>query len=125
MENKIGRPTKYSKDFPQKVEKYIQEKLEKDKLPTIEELSYRLGVNDDSVNEYSKKYPKFETCINGLKQVQSHMLQEKALLGEWKNTMAIFILKNNHKWTNKSDLKIHTTTANDLIALLRKEKDVL
>jgi len=105
MKNKIvkhagGRPTKYIPDtiFPL-IEEYVsgcgKEQME---LPTVEGLALKLGVDNDTVVEWGKKYPEFSVTIKNILMKQKLQLMNDGMYGgkEVNQAMAIFLLKVNH-----------------------------
>lgn len=97
--NPVGRPTKYDPSFIQTAKEYIAScGREQTELPTIEGLAVKLDVDDDQINEWSKKYPDFHATIKALKHKQKNQLINDGLYGgkDINATMAIFLLKVNH-----------------------------
>lgn len=95
-----GRPTKYVPEviFPL-IEEYIQScGKEQMELPTIEGLSLKLGVNDDTIVEWGKIYPEFSATIKKILAKQKVQLMNDGMYGgkEVNPAMAIFLLKVNH-----------------------------
>ena len=94
-----GRPTKYTKDFIQKVGEYLNTTgREQTELPTIEGFAQYIGVNRDSIYEWAKHDLEFSDTIKGLEERQKNQLINDGLYGgkEVNSTMAIFLLKVNH-----------------------------
>ena len=95
----MARPTKYSPTYIKICEDYIKScGREATELPTVEGLSLLLHVDDDQINEWSKKYPEFHAAIKALKDKQKNQLINDGMYGgkEVNSTMAIFLLKVNH-----------------------------
>lgn len=105
MENKItkkseGRPTKYIPEiiYP-KVNEYLDScSREQAELPTVEGLALKLGVNADTVYEWSKKYPEFSENLKKIAEKQKNQLINDGMYGgkEVNASMAIFLLKAIH-----------------------------
>jgi len=98
--NKIGRPTKYIPEiiYP-KIEEYISGcGKEQTELPTIEGLALYIGVNPDTLFEWSKLYPDFSEAIKKILAKQKTQLMNDGMYGgkEVNAAMAIFLLKVNH-----------------------------
>jgi len=91
---------------------------EQTSLPTVEGYSLWLGVDDDQINEWTKRYPEFHAAIKRLKALQKNQLMEDGLYGgkEVNSTMAIFLLKVNHAMVETSHTDI--TTAGKPLPLL-------
>jgi hypothetical protein len=104
-----GRPTKY---LPQiilpKVEEYLKScGTEQMQLPTIEGLSLKLDVNDDTIVEWGKKYPEFSVTIKKILAKQKTQLMNDGMYGgkEVNPAMAIFLLKVNHGMNTPTTLQ--------------------
>lgn len=102
--NLKGRPSAYNPDVHIPVVAfYAQEGL------TLEQIAQRLGVNKDTLNEWSKRYPEFSVALKTTKEeadskvVQS--LYKKALGGD--TVAMIFWLKNRQpaQWREQQEVK--------------------
>lgn len=94
-----GRPTKYSPAVFGQIEEYLQScGREQTSLPTIEGLALHMGVNTDTINEWSKQYPEFSATLKKLVNKQKQQLIDDGMYGgkEVNAAMAIFLLKANH-----------------------------
>lgn len=94
-----GRPTKYEPSMVVKAQEYLDScSREATELPTIEGLALLLGVDDERIGEYAKKYPEFHATIKDLKFKQKQQLMNDGMYGgkEVNSAMAIFLLKANH-----------------------------
>lgn len=90
---------KYPENIVELVEAYIAEcGNEQMRLPTVEELALRLNVNDDTLNDWSKKHEDFAKVFNRLKMYQKVQLINGGMYGgkEINASMFIFLLKANH-----------------------------
>lgn len=92
-----GRPTKYSEEILAKAQAYLQECLDiVNSFPSVEGLSIRLGITDETVNEWTKEKPEFSAAVKVIKLLQKERLQSQGLHNRVNATMAIFLLKANH-----------------------------
>lgn len=68
-------------------------------LPTMEGLSSKLEVDDDTLVEWAKQNTEFSATIKELKSKQKNQLVNDGLYGgkEVNQAMAIFLLKANHE----------------------------
>jgi len=101
MDNKRGAPLKYpdENELVRKANEYLSTTgRSQTSLPTIEGLALYLDLDDDNVNEYSKRYTQFHATIKRLKSKQKNQLIDDGLYGgkEINAGMAIFLLKANH-----------------------------
>ena len=90
---------KYKPELVNEVDEYLQScGREQTKLPTVEGFALLLGVNDDTLVEWAKKYPEFAPAMIKLKMSQKLQLMDDGLYGgkEINQAMAIFLLKANH-----------------------------
>lgn len=92
----MGRPSKYNKKTLKLAENYYKTCEKNDKIPFIQELSQVLGVNDDTINEWSKAKTDFSATIGRIKNLQELMLLQGGLEGKLNAKIAIFLLKTNH-----------------------------
>lgn len=118
-----GRPTKYKEEFCQEVDvyleankdyyvsrlkgKWVEEQL-KVKLPSVEDFSYYLDVNESTLYERKKKYPSFSKALGKIMHEQKKRLMEMSLSWEYNSTIAKLILSANH-WmseTQKTEVKL-------------------
>lgn len=107
-----GRPTKYSDDMIEKAEQYLSKCKDAYKLPTVEELAYELGVNDDTIVVWASQrvldekgnetkdllHPEFSATYKRLMNMQKYKLMNDGTYGgkSVNSSMAIFLLKANH-----------------------------
>ena len=92
-------PYKYYDGIEKEAEKYLSMcSREQTEVPTVEGLALKLGVDDDTLVRWSKKYDKFKKVMTKLKMKQKTQLINDGLYGgkEVNQAMAIFLLKANH-----------------------------
>ena len=107
--NKEGRPTKYTPQTPQLVDKYLESIENSPKhLPKIYSLAIFLGVNTDTIHEWEKKYPEFSVSLSRLKDRQAQKLVDDGIYGNTNPTIVKLMLMNNHGMKERND-----TTSND------------
>ena len=96
----VGRPTKYTPDFIEEIDNYLQTMVgrEQTKLPTRYSFAQYIGVNDDTLDDWAAKYPDFLRAIKKIERAQKEQLMDDGLYGgkEVNPAMAIFLLKVNH-----------------------------
>lgn len=121
--NKMGRPTKYRKEFcdmmieffsidptyeqevtytNKKGETWSKMEEKANALPTFERFAHSIGVEDKTLENWSKakkedgslKYPDFFRSYMHAKQLQRDILVQNALLGRYNPAYAIFLSKN-------------------------------
>jgi len=114
----IGRPTKY---IPEvifgKVENYFKMcGREQTELPTVEGFADYLGVNDDTIVEWGKKYPAFSATIKKVMSKQKQQLMNDGMYGgkEVNPGMAIFLLKVNHKMNERPSSLTQVNVGGDM-----------
>lgn len=111
-----GRPTKYRPELVDELGKYLETTgREQMSLPTIQGFSLWLEVNDDTLNEWSKKYPMFSATLEKLKKLQAKQLIDDGIYGgkEVNSTIVKLLLQNNHGMKERSD---QTTNDKDMPA---------
>lgn len=105
LAKKVGRPTKYKPEVFDQIEEYLSMAgREQTSLPSIEGLALHIGVNTDTINEWSKRYPKFSVAIKKIAARQKKQLMDDGMYGgkEVNAAMAIFLLKVNHGMQEKT-----------------------
>jgi len=128
--NKGGRPTKYTDDMPDKIIKFFDWEpfVMKGKdnrptacvLPTLAGFARSIGVNKDTLHEWSKesnkeKYPGFSDAKKRIKAMQEDILITNGLMGLYDKSFAIFTAKNILRWSDRQEID-HTTKGKELPA---------
>lgn len=80
-------------------------------IPSIQGLSYYLGVHRDTIYAWAKEYGDFNEALDRLEAKQGNILINKGLSGEYNSTITRLMLSANHNMREKSDL---TTNDKDL-----------
>ena len=112
--SKMGRPTKYDSSMCDELDKYLETTgREQMSLPTIQGFSLWLDVDDDTLNEWSKKYPDFSATLKRLKKLQAKQLIDDGIYGgkEVNSTIVKLLLQNNHGMKERTD---QTTNDKDI-----------
>lgn len=104
-----GRPTKYDPKMILEIQEYLKGAIpENMKIPTIEGIALKLGVNRDTLYEWAKKYPEFSDTIEESRILQKQYLMEIGIFGgkEINATIVALLLKVNHDMveTTKTDI---------------------
>lgn len=104
---KVGPPFKYNgKSTCNRIDTYLK-KVPKGELPTLVGLAKFLGVVEDTIHDWKKTYPDFETACQKILDRQKEKLMQDGMYNKDANaTMAIFLLKNNHGMADKQE-QIH------------------
>src|SRR3990167_1705568 len=108
---KTGRPTKYKPEFVYELDKYLETTgKEQMSLPTIQGFALWLGVDSDTLNNWSKRHKKFFGALKILKELQAKQLIDDGIYGgkEVNSTIVKLLLQNNHGMKERTD-----TTTND------------
>jgi hypothetical protein len=96
---KTGRPTLYSPKIIDELNQYLTEAVpENMKIPTVEGIALRVGINKKTLYEWAKIYPEFSNALEELKMKQKECLQEIGIFGgkEINATIVALLLKVNH-----------------------------
>ena len=102
-----GRPTKYNPSFIQEVDKYLATKnKENTSLPTMQGFALWLGVDGDTLVEWSKKYKEFSAALKKLMLKQAEQLIDDGIYGgkEVNATIVKLLLQNNHGMKERQDV---------------------
>lgn len=99
---KGGRPPKYNavKQMQEKIDAYFSECVANDKPPTMAGLAYALDMSRQALCDYSHKDQFLDTVKKARQRVEIH-LEER--LDRPQPTGAIFNLKNNFGWKDKTE----------------------
>ena len=105
MANSIGRPSKYTPEIIDEINKYLIEAVpENMKIPTIEGIALRLGISRDTLYEWAKVHPEFSYTLERLKMVQKEALIQTGIFGgkEINQAIVALLLKVNHDMVETS-----------------------
>lgn len=94
-----GRPTKYKPEIIDEIGQYLIEAVpENQKIPTIEGLALRIGVNTETLYEWAKTRKEFSNALVKLRAKQKEALTEIGIFGgkEINATIVALLLKVNH-----------------------------
>jgi len=111
---KIGRPTKYTEDIPEKMINFFNRPLMKaqqvevpgrngvqmvtemvaNELPTIEGFCCELVISKDTLHQWIKKYPLLSDAYKFAKQAQKNHLIQNGLSGNYNSAFCKFIAIN-------------------------------
>jgi len=106
----FGRPTKYRPEYCD-LTKYLAHCEKKNYLPSKCGLSAYLGVDEDTLTSWGKKYPDFLGALKIVMVIEKRTLTDKGLLGLYNSTIAKLILSANHGLMERLD----TTTGGEKI----------
>lgn len=119
LDNKVGRPLKFktNEELEKAIAEYFEYCEKSSKPMTMSGLAVGLGVNRQTLLNYSKDEEFFGT-IKKAKAVCERYAEEYLFSGKHV-AGAIFNLKNNYSWKDKSESDINVTKTLDLVGLLR------
>ena len=124
----MGRPTKYDPLFINEVDKYLDECGKNQmKVPTKQEFAMRIGVDDDTLDNWANAKdengklinPDFFGALKKLMQSQAVQLINDGIYGgkEVNSTIIKLLLQNNHGMKERVD---NTTNDKDVPPVLVK-----
>jgi hypothetical protein len=104
-----GRPSEYTPEVIEQINEYMEEAIPQNmKIPTVEGIALKLGINRDTLYEWAKVHPEFSDTLSKLKMKQKEILQEIGIFGgkEINATIVALLLKVNHDMieTTKTDI---------------------
>jgi hypothetical protein len=131
---KVGRPTKYKKEYCQKIIEYfnvpaykevIEQKMsasgavedirviKPNDLRTLEGFAVHIcGVCMDTLKEWRDTHPEFSSAYKKAKDMQKNMIASHAMSGGYNASFAKFMLVNNHDMKDKSEVVSENTNHN-------------
>jgi hypothetical protein len=101
-----GQPMKFSNpvEFATLVDAYFKECADLRDIPTITGLAVYLDTDRKTLYNYRKRDKYFPTIKRALNRCEA-ALEARTLLGGLNPAMAIFSLKNNYGWVDKSEVE--------------------
>lgn len=96
-----GRPTKYKKEFPEKVREYIIKTNKKGNLPKRADLIKLFDAGEDAIRRWEKKYKEFRGVLSRLDKEQESVLLDKGLKNKWNSTIVKLVL-HNHGYSDRN-----------------------
>jgi hypothetical protein len=116
--------SKYKKEYISKVDEYLTTKKDefyqllktngeksttwenrvRVSLPSKEDFASFIGVDDDTLDNWGKKYPLFFGALIKITQEQKKRLVDNGLSGLYNSTIAKLILSSNHGMAEKTEL---------------------
>ena len=116
--SKVGRPKIFNdvKEVEEKINAYFNYCEEKEKPYTMSGLEYDLGINRQTLVNYSNQDQFFDTIKKARDRVQMQ-LEENALSNKANPTFTIFNLKNNFDWKDSNEVKtnVEITKVDELL----------
>lgn len=109
-----GRPTKYTPELCDELDKYLTTTgKEQTSLPTIQGFALWLGVDSDTLGNWGKEHVEFFGTLRKLKDLQAQQLIDDGIYGgkEVNATIVKLLLQNNHGMKERMDA---TTNDKDL-----------
>jgi hypothetical protein len=103
--SKAGRPTKYSKEIPEKAREYADTgyKEAEHTIPSIAGLARVLGVHKDTLYEWAKHNPKFSDALKEVSTSQELAALNGGVSGDFNPTITKLVL-HNHGYHDKAEL---------------------
>ena len=89
--------------------KEIAQKLVMQRFPTIIRFARMIWVNKTTIYERAKKHKDFSNALDECKNISEAILLENWLQWTYNPQFAIFLLKNNHWYKDKSEIDTTVT----------------
>ena len=96
-----GRPTKYTPDMPDRLEAYVRNCP--DELPSKTGFATLVGVHENTIGNWGKKYPEFLWALRRLHTLQHAQLINRGLEGSYDAALAKLMLCSNHGYGGRRD----------------------
>lgn len=123
MANAVGRPTKYTPDFIQKVDEYLAHCVDTERefhntrgvksdsfqrivdvnLPSIEGFAKYINVHNETLLDWGKKNKDFSVALDAIRREQHLRLIDGGLSGTYSPVITKLLLYN-HGYKEKSDV---------------------
>lgn len=129
MATRLGRPTKYLSKYCDEIVTFFEREpyrevevvhTNKDgskwstfedkpnDLPFLSDFAHSIGVNSDTLVEWSKVHAEFSVAYKKAKALQESMLATNGLRGLYAQPFAIFTAKNIAGWRDRTETDITT-----------------
>lgn len=80
-------------------------------LPTFEGFAIKIGVDSDTLINWSKKHERFLGAVKRAKTLQKEILVQNGLAGNYEKSFAIFLAKNVTNMKDYKALEVATSNA--------------
>jgi hypothetical protein len=92
---------------------------------TISGLCLALNIESTTTLTDYENDPMFSSTVKMAKKIVENWVEEKSLTGDINATTAIFNLKNNFGWKDKSEVETNDVSKDKFEAFLRENKELL
>lgn len=100
----MGRPTKYTKDIPQKLNEYISTYSQYgDIIPSAEGFACTIGIGRRTIYDWAGKHVEFSHMLDKLNAAQARAAISKGLTGDW-NATIVKLLLSKHGYSDKHEI---------------------
>lgn len=107
MTKKMGRPTKYTTEFINKMTDTLYKYIAKTKIPFIKEFAYKNKIPSEEISRtLAAKNENFSHALKILKDKQEIALVQAGLQNKLNPTVCIFTLKNVAGWRDTPSVLI-------------------
>lgn len=96
-----GRPTKFTKETPRRVIRYIKKCQKNNDFITIESLASELGVGTRTLYSWEEVHSDFRQTMDMLRDAQRDQLLRGGITRKFDSRFAAFLLKANHGMQDK------------------------
>lgn len=111
-----------SNDFFDEILDYVKTNK---KCRSLSEACVEVGEYEELISYIQNKYPKIEfKSIKKAKDIVKNRLVNQGLDGDANATMAIFILKNNHSFTDKQQIESNNINTNRIVKWHVDDSDI-
>ena len=78
--------------------------------PTYYAYAAHINVCIDTLKDWTRAHPEFKTAYEKARAIQGQHIVENSMEGIAPTAFAIFMMKNNHGWTDKVESKVEQKT---------------
>lgn len=122
MTKKVGRPTKYTEDFPQKLIDFFNipeikkqgGKVVAEEYPMVVDFCLQEDISNDTFFRWVKEHKAFSDAYSKVKKIQEKFLVKNSIQNRYNPYFAQFVLMNNHGWTKEERVEQTQTIKVDI-----------
>ena len=99
----MGRPSKYNDTMPDRVQLFIDKRLQQGLLPTHAGFARYVHVGKTTLQRWAEEHPEFRASLDEMNAEQEDLLIQGGLKSEYNSTITKLMLSSNHGYKERTD----------------------